>query len=213
MGLDKAAPEIKTDVESHSTYEYKGLSTFFLCRTPDTLTNKFSTPVTYSSAWSDRVLAESGTIISYEYVRVAAANIFILVSFERRSSLRTVRGARYGRGKIEHSPEELVCTECEIGYFLTVLYSCMSAWKCRTRLTYVSHIFMHACAYAHSSRVSPLSLSLSSSLSLCLYSFLCFAISLHPLLSGPRVVVTRNSNLSFRRRWKSCGTWRRELTR
>lgn len=68
--------------------------------------------------------------------------------------------------------------------------------KCRTPLTYVSRTYL--CMYAHQAPggLSTLSLSLLSS----------------PPAQSP-VVATRNSNLSFRRRWKSCGTWRRELTR
>lgn len=68
--------------------------------------------------------------------------------------------------------------------------------KCRTPLTYVSRTYL--CMYAHQAPGGLSTLSLS-------------------LLSSPPaqslVVATRNSNLSFRRRWKSCGTWRRELTR
>lgn len=122
--------------------------------------------------------------------------------------------AREVRGMAEEKSSTLRKSWCAPSAKLATFWpSCIVAWArgnvargSRTSRTYL-------CMHARMHTAPGFLLSLSFSLSLCLYSFLCFAISLYPLLSGPRVVVTRNSNLSFRRRWKSCGTWRRELTR
>ena len=95
----------------------------------------------------------------------SAVNIFILGSFEpawprwrllreymqQRKREREREGEREvpgrGRGKIEHSPEELVCTGCEIGYFLTVLYI---QWRERVEMSHAAHVrlaHIYACMH------------------------------------------------------------------